>query len=342
MVHFLFFWILSSIFSATIAYGGVKAADLVVDNQPIDIRSEKYKELFKELEEQYNFNKQDLDTIFQDLTISKKVLELMDKQWETLPYYQYASLFITPESIRVGKQKLEQYKELLRLIEDKIGVEKEIVVAIWGIESRYGTKEGAFNVLRTLNTLFDAYPRRSSFFRKQLIHFLLLCKENDIDPKTVMGSYAGAFGQTQFIPSSFRAYAISFDNDSKRDVWNSVPDILASIANYLKQFHWTIKSPIYAELGNELKDKRLKEAYLAGRNKKISWEVINKVQKTIPMPAQNEKLAIIGLELPPGSANDMRYIAAYSNFIAITKWNNSDRYAMAVVELAESLKKSDK
>lgn len=316
-----------------------KAADLVTDGQPIDITQEKYKQLFSELKETYHFTEKQLQSIFQGQKISKRVLELMDKQWESKPYYEYFPLFITRETIAAGKQKLQEYKKLLDEIEQKFGVDREVVVAIWGIESRYGTHQGSFNTLQTLNTLFDAYPRRSSFFRKQLIHFLVLCKENQVDPKDIYGSYAGAFGQTQFIPSSFRAYAVSFDGDDRRDVWDSVPDILASIANYLKQFRWTLHAPIYADLGHTLKDQRLIAAELKGRKGLVDWTIVRDTQKPdLISPPQNRPVSIVGLELPPGGKFPVRYIAGYPNFQAITEWNHSNRYAMAVTELAEAIK----
>jgi len=318
---------------------GPKAADLVKDGQLIDLNQQKYLQLFAELQGQHNFTTAQLQQIFKGQKISKRVLELMDKQWEAKPYYKYSPLFITRKTIATGKKKVREYKNLLDRIEKKFGVDREIVIAIWGIETRYGTHQGNFSVLQTLNTLFDAYPRRSLFFRKQLVHFLLLCQENNVDPRSIKGSYAGAFGQTQFIPSSFRAYAVSFDGDNKRDVWNSIPDVLASIANYLKQFHWTLHGPIYAELGHSLKDQRLIAAKLKGRKAMLPWRLVrDKQNPTIPAAPNNAKLTIVGLRLPPGGPHTYRYIAGYPNFQAITQWNHSNRYAMAVSELAEAIK----
>ena len=318
-----------------------KAADLVKNGQPIDLQQPKYQKLFKELEQNHQFSPQELQQIFKGQVITKRVLELMDNQWEAKPYYKYSPLFITRKSIASGKKKLSKHKELLNEIEQEFGVDREIIVAIWGIETRYGTHQGGFNVLQTLNTLFDAYPRRAEFFRGQLIHFLVLCKENNIDPHKIEGSYAGAFGQTQFIPSSFQAYAVSFDGNNQRDVWNSIPDVLASIANYLKQFHWTLDGPIYAELGHTLTDKRLIAAKNKGRKGRIDRQVVRDVQKSnIPTSPNNRPLSIVELELDPKkSRNKFRYIAAYPNFQAITQWNHSNRYAMAVTELAEAFKK---
>lgn len=315
-----------------------KAADLVEDGQLIDTTHPKYKKLFTELREQHDFSQSELDVLFAEVKIHRRVLELMDKQWEAKPYYIYRKLFITSSLIKKGKKKLEEHKDILDKVEQEIGVDREIVVAIWGIETRYGTNLGGFNVFQTLNTLFDAYPRRSGFFRKQLIHFLLLCRENNFDPKIIQGSYAGAFGQTQFIPSSFRAYAVSFDGDDKRDVFNSTEDILASIASYLKNFKWGMDAPIYAEIGPELRSPELIKVKAKGRKGRIDHRKVNEVQKlNIPAPPDGAKVSIIGLEVSPLRGGGLRYIAGYPNFRAITAWNNSNRYAMAVTELAQLL-----
>lgn len=311
-----------------------QAADLVEDGQLIDLSSPRYKGLFKELRLKHNFSQKELDQMFKGVAVKKRVLELMDTQWEAKPYHQYYPRFITRKAIRKGRKLLKKHKSLLDKVEKDIGVEREIVVAIWGIESQFGLHKGAFKMFRTLNSMFDAYPRRRDFYRKQLIEYLLLCRENNVDPLSVTGSYGGAFGQTQFIPSSFREYAVDFDGDGKRDVWNSTPDVLASIANYLHKFNWSFGAPIYWELGNKLKESKLEEAYKKGRKGLVPWQVVKKVQDVdMQPPPGNKAVTIVGLELEDGG---MRYVAGYPNFQAITKWNNSNRYAMAVTELANS------
>ena len=312
------------------------AADLVVDGQRIDIASRRYQDLFKELREKHGFAQSDLDTVFAGVAINKRVLELMDTQWEAKPYFEYSPRFVTPTAIRQGKKMLRRYKGLLDRVEREMGVEREVVVAIWGIETRYGSNTGSFSMFTTLNTMFDAYPRRSSFYRKQLVHFLLLCRDNNVDPLSVKGSYGGAFGQTQFIPSSFREYAVDFDKDGRRDVWKSIPDVLASIANYLHRYGWEYGAPVYQELGDTLNDARLAAAFEKGRKGLVAWQTVAKVQGVeLPRPPKDAKLTVVGLER---NDNSMRYVAGYPNFQAITAWNHSNRYAMAVSELAERLK----
>ncbi len=312
-----------------------KAADLVTDGQAIDLTSMRYQGLFKELRLRHKFSQQEIDADFAGVKVKRRVLELMDTQWEAKPYYQYYPRFITRDVVKEGRKQLAKHKALLDKVEGEIGVEREIVVAIWGIETRYGRHKGAFNLFQTLNTMFDAYPRRRAFYRKQLVHFLLLCRENNVEPLSVTSSYGGAFGQTQFIPSSFREYAIDFDGDDKVDVWNSTPDVLASIANYLQRFGWVKGVSIYHELGRKLKSKELEAAYKKGRKGFVPLADVAKTQgMSLPPSQENKKLTIVGLELKNGG---MRYVAGYPNFQAITAWNHSNRYAMAVTELAEKL-----
>jgi membrane-bound lytic murein transglycosylase B len=317
-----------------------KAADLVADNQPIDLSSARYQEFFLELEEKHQFTRAELMQLFEGLQIDQKVLQLMDKQWEAKPYYEYWPLFITPAVIATGRHSLLKYRLLFDRIEAEYGVDREFIVAIWGIESRFGTNQGGFNLFRSLNTLFDAYPRRSDFFRKELIHFLVLCRDNGIDPLKVKGSYAGAFGQAQFMPSSFSEYAVDFDGDNRRDLIHSKEDIFASIANYLRRFGWTLHAPVYIEIGNALTSEPLVAAHKKGRTGRVDWQLLaENLQQTIPHPPQEGQLSIVGLEESKKEGGGMRYVAGYPNFQAITEYNHSNKYAMAVTEMAEAFKK---
>lgn len=314
------------------------AADLVEDNQPINIQHSKYQALFEELIVDHQFTRKELDQLFQEVTINRKVLRLMDKQWEAKPYHEYRPRFVTPKVISRGKRYLLKHRELFDQIESKIGVNREVVVAIWAVESRFGKNTGGYNMFRTLNTLFDAYPRRSDFFRKELINYLLLCRANDLDPLSVKGSYAGAFGQAQFMPSSYNAYAIDFDGDNKINLISSLPDIFGSIANYLKTFGWIFDAPIYNEIGGDLNSVKLIQVYNKGRKGRVDWRYVATTQNvTLPRPPNNAELSIIGLQLGPKEGNMMRYAAGYPNFHAITEYNHSHKYAMAVSELTFAL-----
>jgi len=316
----------------------VAAADRVQDGQKIDIKQQKYQDLFDELIRDHGFTQAELNNTFRNVTIKRRILVLMDTQWESKPYYQYRPLFITDKVIATAARKLLKYKTILDRIEKELGVNREVVIAIWGVESRFGKYSGGFNVFRTLNTLFSAYPRRSEFFGKQLLHFLILCKENNYNPLTIKGSYAGAFGQTQFIPSSFREYAVSFDGDSRRDVFGSIPDILASIANYLHFYHWSMDAPYYVDIGSKLMGDAVKDANKKGRKGLINYAIVAEEQNVaLSPPPEQSPVTVVGIEIDPAQGGGKRYVAGYPNFQAITQWNHSNRYAMVVSELAEAI-----
>jgi len=326
------------LFAVIVLLAGPATLDAAQDHQLIDTTSARYRDLFQELEKKHGFSKNELDALFQRVEKIPRVIELMEKPWEAKPYHAYRRLFLDRQRIEQGKELLVRHRELFDRVEKKFGVDREIITAIWGIETRYGRHQGAFDVFQTLNTLFDDYPRRRTFARTQLVNFLLLCRENKQDPHGIMGSYAGAFGQTQFIPSSFRAYAVSFDQDPRRDVWRSIPDVVASIANYLNRHGWQSGAPLYWDIGRQLKDPALVAAWEKGWRKTVSVAQVEKGQGiTLPRAGGIDNVTVVGLECDPDKGGGMRFVAGLPGFQAITAWNHSNRYAMAVVELAEAL-----
>lgn len=310
------------------------------EQQAIDITSQPYQQLFEELHRTHNFSMEKLTRLFSGLTYDETVLRLMEKQWGTpLPWYKYRQRFITPSIISKGKNYLQKHRFLLEKIEQEFGVNKEVILAIWAIETRYGSYCGNFNMLRSLNTLFAGYPRRSDFFREELIHYLLLCRENELDPQTTLGSYAGAFGQAQFMPSSYRKYAVDYDGDQRSDLLQSIPDIFASIANYLKTFGWHLNSPTIIEIGSELQSAQLIATSHRGWKGRIPWQIVATDQDIeIPPSPANLPLTVTCLELSPREEVENRCIAGYPNFQAILHYNNSQRYATVVSELAAAFR----
>ncbi len=304
----------------------------------IDLNSPRYQGLLAELIDRHGFSIEELLPLFTGLEHDPKVLRLITTPGEAKPYPDYRRLFLNGKTIAAGRNSLAIQRPLFDRIEEHYGVDREVIVAIWAIESRFGTNTGGFDLFRTLNTLFDGYPRRSDFFRGELIEFLLLCRANGIDPLQVKGSYAGAFGQAQFMPSSFNRFAVDFDHDGHTDLIRSLPDIFASIANYLAAAGWHRNGPLYAELGERLYHPELVTAYQQGRSSKVDWQLVQRSQKVkLPRPPENLPLTIIGLEQPRRYAGKLRYLAGYPNFQAITEYNHSNKYAMVVSELAEAL-----
>ena len=264
-------------------------------------------------------------TLGQLTSINKKVLKLYNNQPEfKITFDDYYNRNINLKRIDLGKSLLKKHKKILKEIFLKYKVPPEIIVSIWGIETNYGSYMGGFNIIESLATLSYA-SKRKAFFKKELINSLLIYEKNFKKSDSIMlGSWAGAMGQSQFMPSSFLNYAVDYDNDGFIDIWDSKKDIFASIANYLKQHGW--KENIYWSNEIKLKEKIEKEGYydvsiISDMSLRNNLKDINKI-----------KVKII-----KNNAN-RRFFAIFKNFSIIKKYNNSDYYALTVGELANKIK----
>ncbi|MDQ7003750.1 MAG: lytic murein transglycosylase [Ghiorsea sp.] len=258
----------------------------------------------------------------------------MNTPYESRPYADYRPLFVNERLKKRALDYLEKHQDIFAKAHEKYGVAPEIIASILGIETRFGQNWGRNKVLDALFTLSTGYERRAKFFRNELKAFLLLCEEEGLNPQEIDGSYAGAFGVTQFIPTSFRAYAVDANHDGKRDVWHTPQDIIFSVANYFQRHHWTDDKrvaywvddlPKNAFIKQALKDetrkyRKMSEFEQAGVIKPEGW-------------SSDEKVALIERE----TKNGVRSLLVSRNFHAITRWNRSWNYALAVTELAYSL-----
>src|SRR6056300_1900962 len=195
--------------------------------------------LIDELVNEHGFDKNFVQEVLSNGKKKQKIIDSISKPAEfTWTWDRYKKLFIEEKRIKNGKLFINKNLKTLQRAEKDFGVPKEIITAIIGVETRYGKIQGSYRVIDSLLTLGFDYPRRSKFFRKELVDFFLLTRENMLDINEVKGSYAGAMGYGQFISSSYRAYAIDYDGDGYADLFSSVPDAVASIANYLKKHGW--------------------------------------------------------------------------------------------------------
>lgn len=265
---------------------------------------------------------------------SQRIIDLISAPAEGKPWHEYRKIFLGQSRIDAGVEFWKKNTEVLQRAESEYGVPPEIIVAIIGVETFYGTRMGKFSVLDALMTLGFDYPPRSKFFRSELEHFLLLSREESINPQELKGSYAGAMGMGQFIPSSFRNYAVDFDADGQRDLWHNSVDGIGSVGNYFKLHGWQPGKPVTAQVsttGNrwkKLDSDTLKPKYSAGDLK----------QHRIKLPADlsdTEKLSFIKLE---GKKAPELWIGR-ENFYVITRYNHSEKYAMAVYQLSQAIKK---
>ena len=283
--------------------------------------------------QKHQFDKDQLNAMFAQVEILPEVIQKITRPAEAWPWHRYRKLFLQQERIDQGVMFWNQHAKLLEQAEKQFGVPAHIIVAILGVETKYGRVTGNYRLIDSLTTLMVDYPRRSKFFSKELEHVLLLAREENIDPTTVQGSYAGAMGKPQFMPSSYRAYAIDFDGDGHRDLWNNPADTIGSVASYLQRHGWKANKPIVgvAKIEGESYKKFLKK----GLKPKVKLSELKNYQVTTDLDqTAAHKAALIELE----QTNGKEYWLGLDNFYAITRYNHSSLYAMAVYQLAESVK----
>lgn len=262
-----------------------------------------------------------------------KIIELMSRPAEKVtPWWEYHDHFVTPERIDLGVQFWADHRATLERVSAEHGIPPEYLIAIIGIETRYGRVTGKFRVLDALATLAFDYPPRGEYFRGELEQFLLLAREDKLNPLTTTGSYAGAMGAPQFMPSAYRRYAIDADTDHKRDLWLDWGDIIASVANYLQEHGWEPGGPVIAEarLASDL-------TFQIDPSKVDLNETVDtlnaqgvKIDSTLP---GNTPAVLISAEQQDGPA----YRVGFKNFYVITRYNTSARYAMSVYDLAQAI-----
>ena len=268
--------------------------------------------LIDELVTNHGFEQSFVEDVLSDAVRQQKIIDSISKPAEfTWTWDRYKKLFIEDKRIINGKLFIQNNLQTLERAEKEFGVPKEVITAILGVETRYGKIQGSYRVIDSLLTLGFDYPRRAKFFRKELVDFFLLTRENDLNINEIKGSYAGAMGYGQFISSSYRAYAIDYDGDGYADLFNSVDDAIGSIANYLYIHGWKKEGQI------------IHDAY--PNNVRKVFKPNKNLSKYIPL-SFNE------------GGKDIYFIGD-DNFIAITKYNVSHFYAMAIYYLSEELKK---
>jgi len=250
-----------------------------------------------------------------------------------LQWHEYRKIFLTPARIDGGVAFWKENADILRKAEAAFGVAPQIIVAIIGVETRYGNNTGRHRVLDALSTLAFDYPPRSEFFTGELEQYLILAREEDIEVVTTTGSYAGAMGYGQFIPSSYRNYAVDFDEDGKRDLWNNKMDIIGSVANYFNRHGWKAGSPVAvrAKVEGDQYSALLELGYKP--NTVLDALRHDGITPIEPMP-DDLVAALLSLEQKDGP----EYWLAFNNFYTITRYNHSPLYAMAVYQLSEEIR----
>jgi len=317
----------TGLFTCLLALAGT-AAQAGYGDQP------QVQEFIDNMVDSHDFNRDELLEVLAQAERRDDIIELMSRPAEKrLAWYEYRKIFLTGTRIDGGVEFWKQNADILEKAKAAFGVEPQVVVAIIGVETRYGGNTGRHRVLDALATLAFDYPPRSEFFTSELEQYLILAREEDIDLLNATGSYAGAMGYGQFIPSSYRNYAVDFDANGKRDLWNSPMDIIGSVANYFRAHGWEHGAPVAVR------------AEVAGDDYQALLDIGYKPNTVLhamrhdgvtPVTEMSDDLeaALIAFEQPDGP----EYWLGFNNFYVITRYNHSPLYAMAVYQLSEEIR----
>jgi len=280
----------------------------------------------------HRFGEDELADVFGQVKINDDVLKKIAAPAEAMPWHKYRKIFLTEARIKEGAAFWRQHAETLKQVSEQYGVAPEIIVAILGVETLYGRRPGSYRVIDALSTLAFNYPPRSRYFTGELEQFLLLCREEKINPLQPQGSYAGAMGMPQFMPSSFRSFAADFDQDGNRDLWHDPKDAIASVANYFRAHGWVKNQPVAVQVFAK------NGSYKALLNNKFKADLrigeleSGRVEFSRPLPLDS-KVNFLALEQEHGD----ELWAVLDNFYVITRYNHSSLYAMAVYQLSQAL-----
>lgn len=278
----------------------------------------------------------EVDALLSQARYQQGIVNAMDRPAEAKPWRDYRPIFITDQRIRQGRAFLAEHRVALAEVEAATGVPAEFIVAIIGVETSYGGNTGSHRVLDALYTLGFHYPRREAFFRAELGHLFTLARAEQLDIPALRGSYAGAMGLGQFMPSSYLAYAKDGDGDGRRDLFTSLPDVFASIANYFVAHGWKPGEPVLVPAVFE----QGREEFVP-ENLEASHAIADLAARGYAPAGRLAVLPATGTVLNLDGAQGREYWMGFQNFYVITRYNRSPLYAMAVNQLAGAIAEGD-
>jgi membrane-bound lytic murein transglycosylase B len=281
----------------------------------------------------HNFNSAKLEKLFQSANTKQSILKAISRPAEErMPWHKYRKIFLTKARISGGIKFWKKNRQVLLDVEKKYGVPWQIIVAIIGVETQYGGNTGSFRVIDALATLAFSYPKRGEFFTLELENFLLLCREEKLNPLKPKGSYAGAMGLPQFMPSSYRNYAADYEKDKQRNIWSNPADVIASVGNYLSKHGWQRDKSIAHKVtatGDDYKQalsEELKPNSTVAKLKALNVEIPDDI--SLESPAK-----LLDYQQPLKT----ELWLGLDNFYVITRYNHSRLYALAVYELSVAI-----
>ncbi len=280
----------------------------------------------------HHFDARQLQSLLDAAEIKPEILAKISAPAEAMPWYKYRKIFMTEKRIAGGVSFWRQNAQTLSIVSRQTGIPEEIIIAIIGVETLYGERVGSFRVIDALATLGFAYPKRSTFFLSELEQFLILCREERLDPLQPVGSYAGAMGLPQFMPSSYRNFAVDFGHDNARDIWKNPADAIASVANYFAKHKWQKGGGIFIPaLADGVAYKDLLSSELAPELSPADLQLHH-----VSIADDSELEPSVKLLAYEQESGDELWLGLH-NYYVITRYNHSPLYALAVYQLAQAI-----
>lgn len=314
----------------TLLVAGVSACTLADDQLGDHPGSE---ELISRAVSEYQLDAALVQSLLDKARYQQSIIDAITRPAEGKPWHQYRPIFITDKRIKEGVAFWEEHRDLVEGASQRYGVDPEIIVAVIGVETFYGRITGSYRVLDALATLGLYYPKRAQFFSDELLQFIVLSSEEELPVDEVKGSYAGAMGLGQFIPSSYRAYAVDFDGDGRRDLWSSRADAIGSVANYLHVHGWDHGEPVMvaATVSDDADHQQVSSNYKPGQT--LAHYNGHGFSTEADIEA-GEMAALLKLE----EAEKDSHWLTFNNFYVITRYNRSPLYATAVYQLSQAIR----
>lgn len=303
-----------------------------VPKKPLDVSRPEVQRFIDSMAERQGFDRAALAGTLSDAVTQPTILEAIARPSErTMTWSEYRARFLTDERIDAGLALWDAQQAALDRVAADSGVPAEYLLAITGVETFFGRLMGRHRVLDALSTLAFDYPRRSEFFTKELEEYLLIARREQLDPRVPIGSYAGAMGAPQFMPSSMRSYAVDGDGDGHRDLWQNWPDVFASVANYFTEHGWRPGEPVLADaLVDPVPDDGATVRLALNETVAGLQERGYRFDTTLPGTAK-------AMRVPAPQQDAMQWRVGFQNFYVITRYNRSFLYAMAVNDLAQAM-----
>ena len=320
--------LLSATFVATLSFASVAE---VTQATPAQLKAEFLKKQIAD-----GLPEQEVKALLEKAVYRQEVIDAITRPWEAKPWHQYYPIFLTEKRLNAGIKFWNTYHQDIAKAAKRFNVDPQVIVAIIGVETFYGGYLGKYSVLDALYSLGFYYPPRGKFFRSELGHLFHLIDEENLDVSKLKGSYAGAMGYGQFIPSSYRHYSVNFDNEAGRNLIESPVDAIGSVANYLHKHGWQKGAPVALQLVTE---KTPKAKVWSGERLNLTAADIlspsvylkDNVDLDVSQPAM-----LIRLKQPQAK----EYWLGLKNFYVITRYNRSPLYAMAVYQFSQQLKQA--